>query len=352
MKKPLVSFIVPVYNGEEYLTACVNSILSQTFSQIELLLIDDGSTDKSGELCDDLAANDSRVRVFHKENGGTHTARNLGVEHANGEYLMFCDPDDWYDVDTVEQLAAHLTTENLDVLRFSYVREFRGTSLKKQNTFLQERLYTDMECEVLRRQTVGLIGTELSHPENFNFLASVCFSAYKADIIKANQITFDNIREIGTFSDGLFNIKFLKYAERFRFVDKAFYHYRKTNAASATSNYRKDFLDKQLLLFDKIEHYIADQDSSEYRQAFGNRLSYSVMELCNNALKNQSSVSVKYKEIRKILKTPQLRDAYKYFNTRFLPPIWKLYYGFIKLKSALIVYSMTSALLFIQKRGK
>jgi glycosyltransferase EpsH len=274
------------------------------------------------------------------------------IEQANGEYLMFCDPDDWYDVDTVEQLAAYLTAENLDVLRFSYVREFRGTSLKKKNTFLEERLYTEKECEVLRRQTVGLIEKELSHPENFNFLASVCFSAYKADIIKANQITFDNIREIGTFSDGLFNIKFLKYAERFRFLDKAFYHYRKNNAASATSNYRKEFLDKQLLLFDKIKQYIADQNGAEYGLAFGNRLSYSVMELCNNALKNQAPISVKYKEIRKILKNPQLCDAYKHFNIRFLPSIWRIYYSFVKLRSTLIVYCMTSVLLFIQKRGK
>lgn len=91
---PKISIIVPVYNVEQYLTRCIDSILNQSFADFELLLIDDGSRDKSGAICDEYAAKDSRIRVFHKENGGVSSARNIGLEKARGEWLAFIDGDD------------------------------------------------------------------------------------------------------------------------------------------------------------------------------------------------------------------------------------------------------------------
>lgn len=92
---PKISVIVPVYNAEKYLQCCVDSILAQTFTDFELLLIDDGSRDRSGEICDEYARKDVRVKVFHKENGGASAARNLGLDHANGYYVAFVDSDDY-----------------------------------------------------------------------------------------------------------------------------------------------------------------------------------------------------------------------------------------------------------------
>ena len=92
---PVISVIVPVYNTEKYLSRCIDSILTQTFTDLELLLVDDGSTDKSGIICDEYALKDSRVRVFHKENGGVSFARNLGVQEARGSWIAFVDADDW-----------------------------------------------------------------------------------------------------------------------------------------------------------------------------------------------------------------------------------------------------------------
>ena len=94
---PKISIIVPVYNVEKYLHRCVDSILSQTFTDFELLLIDDGSKDKSGAICDEYAGHDKRIRVFHKANGGASSARNVGLDNAKGEYICFCDADDWVD---------------------------------------------------------------------------------------------------------------------------------------------------------------------------------------------------------------------------------------------------------------
>ena len=98
----LISIIVPIYNSESTLKRCVDSILAQTYQNFELLLIDDGSKDCSGEICKEYAQKDSRVKVFHKENGGVSSARNLGLDNARGEWVTFVDSDDWIDVYSIE----------------------------------------------------------------------------------------------------------------------------------------------------------------------------------------------------------------------------------------------------------
>lgn len=105
-EQPLLSIIVPIYNIEEYLPRCVRSIMAQTYQNIEILLVDDGSTDGTGALCDSLAAEDARIRVFHKENGGSSSARNLAITQAKGEYLGFVDSDDYIEPDMYERLYA------------------------------------------------------------------------------------------------------------------------------------------------------------------------------------------------------------------------------------------------------
>ena len=101
---PLITVIVPVYNILDYLPRCVHSITAQTYSHLEIILVDDGSTDGTGELCDRLAEEDGRIRVFHKENGGSSSARNLALEHASGEYVGFVDSDDYISPDMYERL--------------------------------------------------------------------------------------------------------------------------------------------------------------------------------------------------------------------------------------------------------
>lgn len=111
-----LSVIVPVYNMEKYLEKCVDSILSQIYSDIEVILVDDGSTDKSGEICDEYSKMDSRVCVVHKQNGGLISARYVGVCHATGEYVTFVDSDDWIDSNMYENLMAHCTKTDADVV--------------------------------------------------------------------------------------------------------------------------------------------------------------------------------------------------------------------------------------------
>ena len=122
---PKISIIVPVYKAEAYLHRCVDSILLQSFQDFEVLLIDDGSPDKSGEICDEYAKKDSRVRVFHKENGGVSSVRNLGLDKAVGEWISFVDSDDYLKLNALDVAMCHinkLRDANIDMLQFSYSR--------------------------------------------------------------------------------------------------------------------------------------------------------------------------------------------------------------------------------------
>lgn len=131
MNNPLISIIVPVYNTELYLNCCIDSILSQTFTDWELLLINDGSTDKSGDICDDYAQKDSRIRVFHKYNEGPSSTRNYGINRALGEYIIFLDSDDyWINKDILSLLIEKAESENLDVVRGEFVNvDVKGKQL-------------------------------------------------------------------------------------------------------------------------------------------------------------------------------------------------------------------------------
>ena len=117
----LVSIIVPVYNVEQYLDRCLDSLVRQTYSKIEILLVDDGSTDGSGALCDAWQRRDHRIRVFHKPNGGLSDARNHGLERASGDWVCFVDSDDWFDLRFVETMLGALEDTGADVAECDYV---------------------------------------------------------------------------------------------------------------------------------------------------------------------------------------------------------------------------------------
>lgn len=136
MPSPQISVIVPVYNTEKYLRRCIDSILAQTFTDFELLLIDDGSTDGSGAICDEYALKDSRVRVFHESNSGVSSARNLGLNNVRGEWISFVDSDDWIDTDYYRCLMRKAENANADVVMCDFY--FATDNNQKQNIFRYE----------------------------------------------------------------------------------------------------------------------------------------------------------------------------------------------------------------------
>ena len=131
-EKPLISVVVPVYNIEQYIEECFNSIIRQTYQEIELIFVDDGSTDGSGEICEKLAKSDQRVRVLHQMNGGPSKARNTGIDHAGGEYILFIDGDDYIDPNMLEVMYGRMEADGTDIAMCGVTRvEADGTISRK-----------------------------------------------------------------------------------------------------------------------------------------------------------------------------------------------------------------------------
>lgn len=127
--KPKISIVVPVYNVEQYLEQCLFQIMNQTYTNLEIILVDDGATDNSGSICDDFAKKDERIKVIHKENGGLSDARNVGMKHATGEYIGFIDSDDYPEITMYEKLYKLIEKYNVDI---SICGKYRDTNLKKE----------------------------------------------------------------------------------------------------------------------------------------------------------------------------------------------------------------------------
>lgn len=212
---PLISIIVPVYNVEKYLSKCIESILHQTYKNWELILVDDGTPDNSGKICDEYALNDSRIKVFHKANGGVSSARNLGLEKASGNFIMFIDSDDWISENCLEISVDEINKDNLDALQFGFIEVF-----------------PEKENPKIKKTTVILSGEEYIQTSSFN--VSVWGGVYKKEIIDKYQLSFPT--QLKLAEDQFFVLNFLKYTQRIKYLDIALYYYlQRTNSAIHTS---------------------------------------------------------------------------------------------------------------------
>ena len=218
--KPLISIIVPVYNTEKYLDKCVQSLVNQTFKNIEIFLIDDGSTDSSPQICDEWMRKDKRIYVKHIANQGVSYARNVGIELANGEYIGFVDSDDWVELDTYECLLRELLEKDVEASGGGYIQEDdlgEIVSLKKEppRVFPREMILR----EIFTLETPKILYWEL------------CDKLFKANVIKNTRFNVS----IGTSEDKLFFWQIMKNVENFSYIPLFKYHYRMRNE-SATHN--------------------------------------------------------------------------------------------------------------------
>ncbi len=154
MNNPKVSIIVAVYKAEDYLHRCVDCLLAQTFTDFEILLVDDGSPDRSGEICDKYAEKDNRVRVFHKENGGVSSARQCGLDHALGEYTIHADSDDWVEPNMLEELYKKAKEEDADMVICDFYKNYEDKQIyrKQQPSALD---HETVLCELFQQKLYG-----------------------------------------------------------------------------------------------------------------------------------------------------------------------------------------------------
>ena len=289
-----ISIIVPVYKAERYLHKCVDSILSQTFSDFELLLIDDGSPDNSGKICDDYEAKDSRICVFHKENGGASSARNVGLDKAVGKWVCFVDSDDWIERNCLEVIHRYAVEDELDCLQFSYKRID-----KNGNVVLTE---------------VGK--TSVMNLKDYIEAGVFCFRA-GGTLLKKNVIDSANLRfkeGLKLAEDQLFMLTAMAHSKRMRRIQDTLYCYF-INENSVTENARFNDVYNSIIAYSEFKHrdlFHRHIDSMILAQVFAAlRLSACNMTVLYGILKN-IKIETKAGEL----------DG---FNMKFLKLMWNYF---------------------------
>lgn len=271
-----ISVIVPVYNKKRYLSECIDSILAQTYRNIELLLVDDSSTDGSGELCEQYAARDRRIQVVHRPNGGPTAACVTGMEHAQGNYYMFVDSDDYIDACMLEEMAAHLTGKTGEVVCCNHMLE------KKKKTLLMTApikpgIYEGPELE--REVKEQLIGREQRL-----LPMSRCMKLYERSVFDGNEKYYDmSIRMGDDFHlvyPALLNCTRLVAMEQ-----AAFYHYRYVGD-SIVHGYDAGMFGSVEAWRSAMERIVADRKVRDGEECLRREYCYMLMIVMKNELRN------------------------------------------------------------------
>ena len=235
--RPVVSIIIPVYNTVKYLSRCFNSVLVQTFADFECLLIENGSSDNSGNLCDNYAARDSRIKVVHQEGKGVSFARNTGLDMASGQWIVFVDSDDWIEPNLLEVALKTAQEYPADIIQWNYISE-GGKQIKKSKQ-LQAGIFA--------------VSPDIELP---GWFAMIWSRMYSRALIEENRIRFDT--ELFFGEDGLFSVQTLASAKTIWNTDKELYHYvNRSDSIINTMDIKA--VNNKILAARKIEAYLKER---------------------------------------------------------------------------------------------
>ena len=242
----LVTVVVPVYNVEKYLNRCINSIVNQTYRNLEIVLVDDGSQDNCPKMCDDWAEIDGRIRVIHKKNQGLGLARNTGIDNAHGEYICFFDSDDWIEPDLVEKALITAITENAELVCYGLYKNdgsgnvvFRHKPCESLVRFMDSDVQNAFLPDYIANRNKGVVRP----------IMSACACLIRKSIIDVSRWRFASEREI--ISEDVYSLLDLcKYVKTSCVVPECYYHYC-FNDESLTHTFRKDRYEKIRIFYEK-----------------------------------------------------------------------------------------------------
>ncbi|AWX32308.1 glycosyltransferase [Methanosphaera sp. BMS] len=279
MNECKISIIIPIYNKEKYLDKCLQSILSQSFKDYEVICVDDGSTDLSLTILNEYADENSKFKVFSKTNEGPGSTRNYGLKKANGEYVLFLDADDYINNDTLDSLYNTAHNNNSDLVLFNATEHYKNKT--------NDRIY-----HIHVDENTDLENFTFDYNNNINLVMNgyhiVCTKLHRLDFIKEHKLKFSNS---GEFEDVLFHIKSMIYAKRVSYNPKKFYQYNRKNEDSRQNNSIKT--DKSFVLFDIYEEvYKFLQKENLFNKLEINYYKFVI----NESLNIYNSIKEEYKE--------------------------------------------------------
>lgn len=329
------SIIVPIYNCEKYLSRCIDSILDQTFTDFELILVNDGSKDNSGMICDDYAQKDSRIVVIHKENGGVSSARNMGLRIASGKYISFVDADDTID----KQFLSTLIDENIDVdliiCGFTEIDSYSNVATNNLYNIPSEQIFNFSEIKT----------HIISSTYTSSNLTNSCWNKlYKKSIIDDHNLTFVN-RKRG--EDWLFNIEYLQVINSAIYHNLPLYKYHRNNT-SAMSNLLENqislWIENRIIRQDLIDKYELSINEKLYNTVWIKKVLQYIYELYYFSNPNKVIIT------KKIINNGEFILALN--NTELVGLNNKVLVFFLKLKSFILIRSYLCVICFIRKLFK
>lgn len=295
---PLVSIIVPVYNVSKYLSRCIESVILQSYSNYECLLIDDGSNEDSGALCDYYTCLDSRFTVIHKKNGGVSDARNTGIDLANGQYIVFCDSDDCVHVHYLEELIKCKNDYINDFVVCGYNKVFNGSEKKRF-------IYENSKYSSLRISDYMLLFDK-------ELIQTPYCKLFSSDVIKNQNIRFDIQLSLG--EDIVFILNYLGAAkiQAITVSNLALYEYYQNGDNALSVKFRPDLLDIYEKIYCKIFGYLNawGADKRNIESFYDQRFSHYIIAF-HNFMRNENKDSIfkKYRKINSVIKSKSFRKA-------------------------------------------
>ena len=326
----MISIIVPVYNVEKYINKCVNSILNQTYKDLEIILVDDGSSDNCSEICDEFAKTDSRIKVVHKKNGGLMSARQAGLKEASGDYIGFVDGDDWIEPDMYQLFNDAVQKYHPDMVISEFFFD-SGKKVVKSNQNLVKPYFN-------KNEMINEIYPEMLYkPPYYNFGVFPCCWAklFRKELLESCLFRVPEQIKIG--EDSAFTYPCLVRANSVAFVDKSCYHYM-NNAGSITKSYDSDMENTILIPYEVLKQEFSNADYD-----FSSALNYYLFYLIEFVIRNEESHSnlKSPKQIKETLKrfiTEDIISCFKEIDTSVLPIRKQFLLLIFKMKSTQLLY--------------
>lgn len=310
MEKTLISVIVPIYNMEQYLKRCVESILKQTYKNLEIILVDDGSTDSSPKMCDEYTKVDERIKVYHKENGGLSDAKNFGLKKATGEYVGFVDSDDWIEEEMYETMYSELKETKSNIVICGRYIEYEGGETKKW--------YNNNKLVMEKEQSLIYLNSF------YNFDMSSCDKLYERRIFDNIEFPYKKKCEDAYVTYLLFDK-----ADRVTYIPKCFYHYfQRDGSISRNSGINMDYI---YAAEEQLEFFKTKYPSIKYIAE--TNYVFSIKAIFQSAIERNSKLTnefnIKKREVKKYYKSIlsnkyiNIKKKITYMLFAFAPLIYK-----------------------------
>lgn len=335
-----ISIIIPCYKAEKTLAKCVNSITSQTFRDIEIILINDCSPDSTGELCDSLSKEDNRIKVIHMpKNSGLSASRNAGLDIAQSPWIAFVDSDDWIEPETYKTALEYAKNHSAAHVVWSYVSEY-GDNIKEKKIYDGERVFKSDNSNQLFIDVLGPTGNRLAHPEYIHSLSSVCCKLFLREVIVKNNLVFYDLERIGA-EDLHFSASYLNFIQNRTsvYIDKCFYHYIKANSASLSTKYKPQYTHMAITINNELKSIARGRpDEKDCIAALKNRTALSLINIGLNEVSSTDNAFCIIKRLQKVLFDKEFHNAFKQLEISKMPLKWKVFFMCARMKLTTLVY--------------